>query len=186
MRWDRLFADIEARFEAEQQAANAADVDDLIRTEWGRISLGQRLRAHVGHRLAWRLRAGEVFDAELSDVGADWVLLRSTSGHLVVPEASVVQVGGLTGRAEPGPPRASGRFPLTSVLRGMARDRAVVRVTLTGGGVAIGTVDRVGADHFDLATHPPDVPRRPAEVRSVVTVVLPRVIAIATDPPEVA
>jgi hypothetical protein len=50
------------------------------------------------------------------------------------------------------------------VLRDIARRRLPVRVALTTGRTLVGTIDRVGADHLDLALHERGAPRRASEV----------------------
>jgi hypothetical protein len=64
--------------------------------------------------------------------------------------------------------RAPGVLPVTVVLRHLARDRAAVVLRLRSGAEVAGTVDRVAADHLDLAVHPADERRpRGGPVRAV-------------------
>ena len=51
------------------------------------------------------------------------------------------------------------------VLRDCARKRRAVRAGIRTGDVLTGTIDRVGADHLDLALHDADMPRRAESVR---------------------
>ena len=46
------------------------------------------------------------------------------------------------------------------VLRDLVRRRVGVVVRLSSGRALTGTIDRAGADHFDLALHEPGTPRR--------------------------
>jgi hypothetical protein len=55
-----------------------------------------------------------------------------------------------------------------------------VQVVLRDGGMSAGTVDRVGADFFELAQHPLEEPRRAAAVRGVLAVALDAVAVIRT------
>jgi len=98
-------------------------------------------------------------------------------GEVLVPLTAVVAVPGLGPAALAAAP---GRrpLPLTVVLRGLARDRATVRIRLHGGRILDGTVDRVGSDHIDVAEHPVDEPRRNAAVRRVVTVPLSALLSL--------
>jgi hypothetical protein len=59
------------------------------------------------------------------------------------------------------------RLDLASVLRALARDRAVVRLVLTDGSAVTGTIDRVGSDFLDLAEHATDDARRADAVTAV-------------------
>lgn len=175
MRWEALFADLEAQLEASESAELAAEVADRSRREFGRLRLTDRLRAAVGHPVAARTAAGGTEAGRLAAVGPDWFLLEEEPGRAVlIPLAAVVWLNGLGLRAEePGSEgRVGARLDLRHALRGLVRDRAGVTVLLTDGTAIVGTLDRVGADHVDLADHPPGEPRRAATVRSVRSVPL--------------
>jgi hypothetical protein len=53
------------------------------------------------------------------------------------------------------------------VLRGIARDRSTVRLMLVDGSTVDATIDRVGADFLEVATHSAGEPRRRQDVRDI-------------------
>lgn len=105
----------------------------------------------------------------------------------VVPLAAVVGVRGLprfaasADTATPGSGAAAvvaSRLSLRHAARGIARDRATVRVHLVDGAVVDGTIDRVGADFVELAAHAAGEVRRRHDVRETELVPLSAVAAI--------
>lgn len=184
MRWDELFADLEAAAEAEDRAGFEAEVADLARTERALLSTADRLRAHVGAALRLHLVDGVELTGRVLDVGRDWLALATGRVSALVPLAAVTGVDGLT-RAAQAPPEPDGppvlRVGLATALRVLARDRAYVRVTLRGGAVLGGTVDRAGADHLDLALHPADEPRRVGAVSGVRCVPFSALVVVRGD-----
>jgi hypothetical protein len=182
MRWERLFADLEARLEAEERAVQAGDIADLVRAEHGRLALADRLRAHLGEILTWSLGSGDAsLEGELLDVGADWVLVKSARGEALIPIVAVQFIGGLSRAARPEPGEVARRLGLGVVLRGLARDRAVVDLRLRGDLRMTGTIDRVGADHLDLAVHPADLPRRGDVVLGVRCLPMPAIVSVVVS-----
>jgi hypothetical protein len=186
MRWQRLFADLEAQFEAEQEAAQRGERSSRARYEVGALRLTDRLGGALGCRVVLHCRGAGALPGTLRDVGGDWLLLDDDHGReCLVATASVVSVGGLVRRtapaAEPGPVRR--RLDLRRALRGLARDRAPVQVVLDEGSRLHGTIDRVGADHLELAEHPADLPRRAEAVQGVRTVVITAVAVVRTVQP---
>ena len=156
MRWQQLFADLQAQFEQEEASAERAEDASRARAEIGAVALSDRLRGAVGAPLV-----------------------------LVVAGSAVRAVGGLVRRTaapqEPGPVRAA--LDLRRALRGLARDRAAVQVVLDDGGVLAGTVDRVGADYVELAEHAVDAPRRAEAVQGVRAVVISAIAVVRTVAP---
>ena len=59
MRWDALFADLEAQLNALERAERAAEIDERTRGEVGALHLLDRTRAAVGMPLRLRL-AGDL------------------------------------------------------------------------------------------------------------------------------
>jgi hypothetical protein len=101
------------------------------------------------------------------------LLLADPNGaETVVALASVLKITGLGRRASvPGSEgRLAGRLRLSYVLRGIARDRASVAVTLVDGSTLVGVVDRVGADHIDLRADHIDLSADHAELGGPATI----------------
>ncbi|MDP9395589.1 MAG: hypothetical protein M3Q27_15630 [Actinomycetota bacterium] len=152
MRWERLFADLEGQLDESGRADLDAEVADRTRAERSAIRLVDRLRAASGSTVTVVLDGRSVV-GRVADVGADWVLLEETARVALVPLRAVNTLRGLGARARhpgsEGP--VAGRRELTAVLRSLARDRADAVLSLTGGSEVSGVIERVGADHLDLA-----------------------------------
>ncbi|MEJ5946164.1 hypothetical protein WDZ17_12770 [Pseudokineococcus basanitobsidens] len=168
MRWERLFADLEGQLEQEDAAALRAEVADRTRAEQADVWLAERLRAHVGQRLVVHLLGAAVVEGRVEDVGPDWAVLAEPSarGQALVPLASVASVAGLSRRVAVPAGEVLRRLSLRTALRALARDRSPVRLDVPGSELT-GTLDRVAADHVDLALHPPGEPRRAGAVLEV-------------------
>jgi hypothetical protein len=150
MRWEALFADMEAQLDAARVADLAAEVADLTRAERATVALVARLRAAAGTALAVRVGGGEVVTGSVLDVAEQWLLLADGPRRALVPLAMVQAVSDLPLAAQPSDGGVVGRrLTLGHALRALARDRVVVRVALDGGEV-VGRLDRVGADHVDV------------------------------------
>jgi hypothetical protein len=187
MRWEHLFAALEAQFAELTDAEERAESADRTRVAVGAVTMAERLAGSVDS--AVRLRtSGPVIAGVLRQVGPDWVLVdESATRQALVRLAEVTGVEGLsatTGLALAG---VALRLDLRWAVRGLARDRAPVSVIVrravadpssqvdTG---ITGTVDRVGADFLELAAHAAGEPRRARSVRSVVLVPLSAVVTI--------
>jgi hypothetical protein len=183
MRWQQLFADLEAQFAEAASAPERAEEASRARAEMGAVRLPERLGAALDHPVLVRCRGAGQVGGTLVDLGPDWLLLEDDGGRdVLVAVAAVLAVGGLgreTAVAEPAGPVRS-RLDLRRAVRALARDRAAVQVVLVDGGTLTGTVDRVGADHFELAEHEADLPRRADAVAGVRAVVLDAVVLVRT------
>ncbi|HEX6447475.1 MAG TPA: hypothetical protein VF053_20435 [Streptosporangiales bacterium] len=185
MRWERLFADLENELAAAAAAERDAEIAERTRTEVAKLRLVDRLRVAGGVEVTVALLGGGDWCGAVLDTGPDWVLLgRGHRGDALVSLDAVAAVTGLPPwSAVPGSEgRVAERFRVGAVLRGIARDRAAVRVVLRDGGAHHGTVDRVGADFLELAEHDPGEPRRPGAVRRVRLVPFSALAAVVTPP----
>jgi len=169
VRWERLFADLEAQLDEAEGADFASEVADRSRREVALITLADRLRSSDGEVVLGISAAGTT-GGRVVGCGPDWVLLVDGGVETLVSLAAVVWVRGLSGAAEPTGSVVAARLGLGYALRGIARDRAETTVVLTSGDRITGTIDRVGADFIDLAEHPLGELRRAVAVQSVRTI----------------
>lgn len=181
MRWDDLFADLDAQAAALDVAERAAEVEERARIEFAAVGLLDRLQAAIGTPLRLQLSGGLAIDGVMVRAGADWVLCDEGAGReALVAMAAIRVIHGLGRHASP--PGSGGavlaRLTLRSALRGVARDRSAVRLNLMGGDVLDATIDRVGADFVEAARHPAGEARRRGDVRDVVVVPLRGLAAV--------
>jgi hypothetical protein len=187
VRWDRFFDDLEGQLAAEWEAERAALESEAERLRLARIDLRTRvaaLAANAEGPVGIRLSDGSSLDARIAAVGADWLAAPDAEGARrlwLVPLWSLRGVqaahGDLLRSARP-PERAdplAERVSFALALRDLARRRvgvalgvlpAGVDAGVDAGGTVTGTIDRVGADHLDLAVHDAGAPRRAADVRA--------------------
>lgn len=183
MRWEELFEDLDRQFEELIDAAEDAEQGDRVRVEYGAVSAAQRLAGSLGGLLRIRLAGGQRVSGRLTRVGADWLLLReSESTDLLVAWSAVTGVEGLSRQTSAPLGAVDQHFDLRKAVRSVARDRAPVSVHTAHGTELTGTVDRVGADFFELAAHAAWEIRRSAAVQGVVLVPLASVVMIRSAP----
>lgn len=186
MRWEQLFGDLEAQFDAFAEAEALAEVAERQRIEFGGVGLVARLVPAVGTPIRATTAAGTAISGILRQVGPDWLLVDESAGRdVVLPLASVSMLEGLAAAAGQPLGAIAGKLTLTSALRGLVRDRSPVAVVIPGGdgGVELtGTLDRVGADFCELALHPAWEVRRANAVRQVVVIPLGAVVFVRAQP----
>lgn len=187
MRWEALFADLEAQLAAAEVAEVGSQAAAMTRAEFARTALPDRLRAQGDAPVSLRLRDGRWVEGQVVDVARRWVLLAAPAGRredrdglprgrLLVVLTAVERLRALTPRSVPGEGVVAS-LGLGSALRALARDRAAVTVLLASGDLT-GTIDRVGEDHLDVAVHPVDAPRRPSSVTETATVAVEALLGV--------
>jgi hypothetical protein len=170
VRWQSLFDDLEGQLAAAEAAELAGEVAELSRLEAGRLSLADRLSAATGAAVVVTLPGVGAVRGTLLDAGVDWLLVDEGAGReALVPLDAVVGLTGVGARTAPAGSHGEvgRRLDLRWALRGLARGRVGVVLGLQDGTSVTGTLDRVGADHVDLAEHAPGEARRAAAVRGV-------------------
>src|SRR4051812_11574432 len=80
VRWDRLFADLDAQVAAADAAELAGEVDDRTRREVARLHLADRARLAIGAELTVGLGTAGTASGRLEREGPGWWLLVGASG----------------------------------------------------------------------------------------------------------
>lgn len=183
VRWDRFFEDLEDQLASEWEAERAALDTEAERLRLSRVGLRERLSALKRERGAAaeaasptiELADGTSLSADVVAVGEDWIALEprgALAGVVLVPISGIHSIAARHGdllrsarpQAAPVARTLADRMGLGFVLRDLARRRVAVSAQLVGGRALAGTIDRVGADHFDLALHEPGSARRATDV----------------------
>ncbi|MBP3044603.1 hypothetical protein KKR91_12455 [Arthrobacter jiangjiafuii] len=179
MRWDALFADLEAQLAGASLAMQEAEVSERHRTDFAAVELTDRLRSQTGRHLKVQVGLPGVFSGELRHVGSGWVVLEGERQSAVVSLEHAVFIEGMDRFSTVAAPLV--RLGLASAVRGLSRDRSPVRVfpaCQKPDAAVDGSIDRVGRDFLELSVTPRGEPRRPANVLAVYTVPLHAVAAI--------
>ena len=137
MRFERIFEDLEGRFAHHEQQEMRAVSEDLARAERAQLTLADRLRGAGTQLLTLHVGSGLRLSGSVDEIGADWVTLRDGPGgqRTVIPLGAIVLVHGLPTRARLPEESLLSPLGLGSVLREIARDRTIVRLETTVGGV---------------------------------------------------
>lgn len=150
MRWDALFTDLAAQWEAGLRDADEAQIKELAEAEAAGTRIQDRIRGRRGAAITVRLRDGSGRSGTIVDVAQEWVVLAEGERRHLLPAHAVAVVWPL-GPTAPEPSRVERSLTLGHVLRALANEGAHV-VVHGDGGVFDGRIIRVGADHLDLAT----------------------------------
>lgn len=178
MRWEELFEDLEGQFALQGATELAGEVADRTRREWALLTVPERARP--GSLVTVTARGLPAVAGRVQDVGVDWLLLEEDQGRreLLVSTAAVLTIAGLDAGTETLQGEVRRKLDFRFALRGLARDRAGVQVVLVDGSTRGGTIDRVGADHLELAEHAPGEPRRRGSVTGVVLIAIVAISAV--------
>lgn len=175
--WDDLFDDLEVRFAAERDDARRSSEVEAERLRIAALTLRDRLSACRGLAVSVETTGGAVVGTVVT-VGADWCLLATSAGDVVIPADAVTAVSMSLDQVPvsvlplPEINTVTARITVGFVARSLARSRTRVTIVRAGGESLTGTIDRAGVDHLDVAVHDADVPRRPQNVRRVVVLPL--------------
>jgi nucleotide-binding universal stress UspA family protein len=150
MRWEELFADLEAQLGFTRAYELDSEVADRVATERAGVAIADRLRAQGVAPVDVRLRGGEVLRGEVADVANDWLLLAEGPRRHLVPQAALTAIGGLGAHAAPPAGEVLRRLGLGHALRALAVEGRSVQV-VAGESTHLGRIVAVGQDHLDIA-----------------------------------
>lgn len=174
--FDDLAAQLEQGLAEDAERARAEEE----RARLGRLAARDRLRALIEAEgrapVRLELADGTLADLSLGELGKDWVSgeLLAESGRrreVILPFVGIASLvldraalsRSLVELPDPGPASLALRLGLVYPLRELARRRRLVELATTTAR-HVGTIDRVGRDHLDLAVHDADAPRRERSV----------------------
>lgn len=170
MRWERLFANIEAQEAAESLRAQEDSIAEMTRLLASEETLQERLLTRLDQQLTLILSGREsVLRLSLSAVGKDWIAGREAGREVLIQLRHIMAFVPETG---PSSQRAGDPRVLTvgfrSALRELARQRQRVEVKMASGEASFGgTIDHVAVDHCVLVQHAADEFRREKAIRAV-------------------
>ncbi|NLS10841.1 hypothetical protein HGQ17_12730 [Nesterenkonia sp. MY13] len=152
MRWDALFADLQAQWEDQRHQDLEAETVEAVEIERARMPLADRLRAHTGSSLQLELPSAGRIECEIGEVGSDWLSGQHRGRSILISLDAVLAVHSLGWKAKPEASVARRRLSITSPLRALAQHREEVTVTTASAGPPVeGVLYAAGQDHFDLA-----------------------------------
>ncbi|MFL4475170.1 hypothetical protein ACIPVK_14325 [Paeniglutamicibacter sp. MACA_103] len=163
MRWESLFADLEAQFEADEARNQNSEIQEFVRIERARQTLMQRLARHLDTRIDVQLLGAERVGGRLAGIGKDWLVLHHGGSEELIPVRALAWWTGA--EAGGGPQPGERRVSFSQALRVLVRDRARVSIGgVDGQLLASGTLDQVGQDFLEVALHARDEFRRSTAV----------------------
>ena len=190
VRWDTFLEDLGSRVDVVKDPDRAGPGRDDLRLRAAHTPLSERLRAlcEAQRPASVALIDGTTLAGRLRAVGADWLAIAdeaSPCGLWLVPFASLVAVGLAQAEVRDSLRDATSsggaRMLWAMVMRDLARRRVPVSVQVRGSHLLTGTIDRVGADHLELALHDAAAFRRAGAVHGHRLVALAAIVWLRPD-----
>lgn len=150
MRWDNLFAELEAEFDAAERDEAEAEIIEMVQAEMVTVSAADRFRAKQGSMLTVRLRNGENRSGEIREANLAWIMLHDDRRRYLIPYSAIAfawPLAPVAGQAS----GVSSRLTLGYALRALSAEGIEVHL-LTNGGALRGVIGRVGKDFCDVHT----------------------------------
>ncbi len=144
MRWDKLFADLEAETHDSQLAERDALIDDLRDGEWASTQWSTLCGGDVVLVVAGTRVAGQVVS-----VNRQIIHLRAERNDVIVNPDWVDEISASTRRVAPTSAVAA-RLGWPHVLRACRTDRDRIHLRRRDGVIRSGMVDRVGQDFVSI------------------------------------
>lgn len=183
MRWNDLFADLEAQMEFGQWQSVEQDAAELTRGMWAELTLMDRLRAAMGQQVRVVLQDGRMQPIQLQAVGPTWIGgVDDMSAVIVLRDAILGVDADLKAATVPSRPLQAGPS-VAAIYRALARRREAIQVVGRNGVViAEGTIDRVGEDHIDVALHSRDEFRRSSVLQGMRILPFDAILLVRASP----
>lgn len=150
MRWDDLFADLEAGAESMELQERDADIAERTRAELGSLLWVDRC---AGARLGLRIAGVGLVEGTVETVTRDWLLMRVDGrSDWVVGLDAVTGVVGAPSVASAADTRSAvaARMTWVNAWSVLSRDRARIQVVRTDGTHLSGVAARVGRDFVEM------------------------------------
>jgi hypothetical protein len=153
---EMLIVDADSISVSEDYWDREAEVADRVAVAHGAQSMEDRIAAAIGCRLkiqAQGLRDQRV-EGIVRDIGSGWVEISGDRGPTYLNVGAVNRVEGLTAAVrEPDTQTATGKaYGWVQLLRKLGQSGRVLQFRLRDSSVLMGSIDRVGLDHFDVDT----------------------------------
>lgn len=183
MRWNDLFADLEAQLEFGRWQSVEQDAAELTRGMWAELTMMDRLRGALGQHIRVVLQDGRTQSLDLHAVGPTWLGGSDESGAVLISRDAMLGIEGQLQRATvPSRPLRAGPS-MAAIYRALGRRREALQIVgLHGGVIAEGTIDRVGEDHMDVVLHARDEFRRASAVQGFRVIPFDAVLFVRSSP----
>ncbi|WP_431709664.1 hypothetical protein [Glutamicibacter uratoxydans] len=169
MRWESLFADLEAQLESKLAEDLREEIAESIRIEKARQRLSDRLLGLVGKNLAFRLSGAQEVTGRVGPVGQDYLCLEEAAVNWLIRLESVRSIALADQTLSPNGTLSQVKFG--AVVRAMLRDRQAVQVfALDGALLGEGILQQAAEDFLVLGIHPRDEFARPRNLQGRVLI----------------